>query len=75
MLLFVTSPSLSDAQGRRCPDGYRREGGICHTFGYRDHSLRYHNGHWFRMQQPIIRYRNPKTGGPINGYAPAEGRR
>lgn len=74
LVLLTTSVALSQPREfRRCPDGYRFYRGVCHTFGYRDHALRYHRGHFFRHQQPIIRVPNPHTGVQLDGYPSAKG--
>ena len=60
--LTLTSAALAQPPPRefaRCPNGYRFFEGRCHTFGFRDHALRYHQGHFLRHQQPPARLGHP----------------
>lgn len=55
LLLLLNSATGQTRQFPRCPNGYRYHGGVCHTFGYRDHILRYHQGTFHRAAPPMQR--------------------
>ena len=56
LLFLVANAAIGQPREfRRCPNGYRHHGGVCHTFGYRDHILRYHQGNFHRAAPPMQR--------------------
>ena len=59
-ILFANSVTGQPREFKRCPNGYRFVDGRCHTFGYHDHALRYHEGHFFKHSQPATRARSPQ---------------
>ena len=69
---LISAASAQERAFKRCPNGYRFVDGRCHTFGYHDHALQYHQGHFFRHSQPATRMKNTNTGG-VDGYPAAKG--